>query len=431
MGLVHKAVSERVRQPISYPLPGGVIRQRYRITYFFSPTLLVSGMQRRRIVWIVGGIIVALLVVWGISRLVSPSQATTSGNRVKVQRGSIAAFVTATGRVATDKRARISVPFGGTLATIAEVGQSVATSAPLATVNSIEARAQLQDAQTALLVAQAQRDKALAGAPTGAIEAAQAQLTAAQLALSVAENRLDDVPPEAQDNSNEAVDVERARAAMAGAEATLRQAIEGVSAADVTGLDAQVTQAQTRVEVAQQAVAALTVTAPFAAVIVERLATAGERVAQGQQVLTIADLGSLYVAAEVDEVDVGRVAVGQAVTVTIDAFPIHPLTGKVTAIAFASTPGRGAITYIAKIAVDPGDLVLRLDMSAEAQIRTNDESEILLLPQNTIRYAENQPYVLVERGGQSVQQIVTLGAADDRNVEILSGLAEGESVIVP
>lgn len=375
--------------------------------------------------------LVLIVLIGSLGRFLAPPSTNTTGNTTLVRRGTLAAYVTATGKLNADRRARLAFPVSGTLLTVAEVGTLLEANAPAATLQNPELQLRYEEAQAGLTVAIAQRDKAVAGATQGEIEAAQAQLEAAQLALSVAQVRLDGVAPENQASSNELVDVERARAAVAGAEATLRQAIEGVGAEERAALEAQVQQAQVRLQLAEVALQASTLSTPFAGVVTERMAANGERVSSGQQVVTVSDLTTLYLAADVDEVDVGRVAVGQAVTVTIDAFPTQPFTGTVTVLGAAATPQRGTTVYLAKITLAPTPLTLRLDMSAEAQIRTADENEVLLLPQTAIRYAENQPYVLVRRNGQDEQQAVTLGATDDRDVAVLVGVSEGDVVVMP
>jgi HlyD family secretion protein len=387
-----------------------------------------------RRLWIPALLIIAFFLfahLWGFTRFLSTQNEAETGNTTTVRRGTLAAFVTATGKLNADRKARLAFPVAGTVLSIAEVGTELAANSAVATLQNPELQLRYDEAQAGLTVAIAQRDQGVAGATQGEIDVAQAQLEASQLALSVAQARLDGIAPENQATSTELVEVERARAAVLAAEATLRQAVDGVGTEELIALEAQVQQAQIRLQLAEVALQSATLTVPFAGVVTERMSAVGERVSGGQQVVTVSDLSTLYLAADVDEVDVGRVTVGQLVTVTIDAFPTQPLTGTVTVLGAAAVPQRGTTVYLAKIALAPTPLMLRLDMSAEAQIRTADENEVLLLPQTAIRYAENQPYVLVRRNGQNEQQSVTLGAADDRDVAILAGLSEGEVVVLP
>lgn len=349
-----------------------------------------------------------------------------------VTRGDLAAVVEATGRVEAERQVRLSLPVGGQVASVAvEVGDEVAAGDALLTVEATEGQLQLQEAESALALAEAQWIAGQGGSAPAEIEAAQAQLRAAQVALSVAEARLDALPEAERGNSVEAVAVEEARATVALAQAGLRRLVEGVPPAEQSALVAQVEQARARLAAAQAAQAGATLRAPFAGTITLRQVNVGERAVPSQVLLTLADMTTLLIAADVDEVDVGRVAVGQAVTVTLDAFPTRPLVGEVARIAPASDSQRAATLYRTLVRFDPADLPLRLGMAADVQVRTADATDALLLPLTAIRYAETQPYVLVRRNGQSVAQEVVLGAQDEQTVVILEGLAEGEVVEVP
>lgn len=390
-------------------------------------------MKKRR--WII--VFLFILVVSGLWWWVSGSPAPSSPSAasrplVSVVRGDLAAFVEATGRVEAQRSARLSLPVGGVVAELyVEVGDEVSQDAPLLALDPSDLLLRQQEAEAALRMAEARLAREENGGSAGEIEVAQARLVAAQLALSVAEAKLDELPQDQQAESEEAVGVEQARAQLSQARAALRRLIDGPSAQERQLLVAQVEQARIRLTQAQAAVDAATLRAPFGGTITARQISVSERANPSQMLLSIADLNTLFIAANVDEVDVGRVVVGQAVTVTVDAFPTRPLAGEVARLDPASDSQRGATTYRATIDFDPTDLPIRLDMAADLRIRTADAQNVLLLPLNTIRYAETQPYVLLRRGDDLMEQDVVLGAQDDRMVEVLAGVAEGDVVEVP
>ncbi|MBA3531425.1 MAG: efflux RND transporter periplasmic adaptor subunit [Ardenticatenales bacterium] len=377
----------------------------------------------------------ATLFLWwffGSAQAPAPASAFVVSNEVRVTRGDLAARVEATGRVEAEQHARLSLPVGALVASVtAEVGDEVEAGATLLTLDSSEFELRRQEAAAALAAAEAQEAKAASGGTPAEIEAAQASLRAAQLALSVAEVKLDEVPEEERDSSEELVRVEQARASVEQARAALRLLVDGAAPQELAVLAAQSEQARVRLTLADVALASAVLRAPFTGMITERLINVGERVNPSQPLMALAALNTLIVAAEVDEVDVGRVLPGQLVTVTLDAFPTRPLPGEVWSIAPASGEQRGATTYRTVIRFDPADLPVRLGMAADLRIRTADARNALLLPLSTIRYAETQPYVLVRRGEQSMEQDVRLGAQDERMVEILEGIEEGEIVLAP
>jgi HlyD family secretion protein len=391
-------------------------------------------MNLRWLLVLVALLLGGTLLWWTLDRARAPSPVATPATpgEVRVARGDLAAFVAATARVEAERRARLALPAGATVVDVlVEIGDTVEEGQVLLDVDRTEFDLRLQEARAGFEAAGAQLARLEAGGAPGDIEAAQAQLRAAQVGLAVAEARLEELPEEQQAESPEAVQAEQARAALEQARAALRRLVDGATPQERAAQAAQVEQARARVAQAEAAVAAATLRAPFAGTVVDRAIGVGERATPAQALITIADLDTRVVVAEVDEVDVGLVAAGQPVTVTLDAFPARPLEGEVLRVALAAGAQRAATTYRTVIRFDYAELPVRLDMAADVRIHTAAAEDVLLLPQRAIRYAEAQPFVLVRRDGQVIEQDVALGARDDQMVQILRGVVEGEVVILP
>lgn len=175
-----------------------------------------------------------------------------------------------------------------------------------------------------------------------------------------------------------------------------------------------------------------TIRAPFAGTVVERMVDEGEQVGVYAPLLRLADLGRLRVEARIDEIDVGQVEPGQAVTLTLDAFPGQPLRGSVQEVAPAVTVDRGSPFYLATIVlVNPPSLPLRLGMAANLSIVTVEREDVLLIPRLAVERVGEGSYVTVLRDGRSQRIRVTLGLSDPLHYEVLDGLAEGERVVLP
>jgi len=392
-------------------------------------------MRQRWIVISLMIIMISGLVWWASSRSETGALSEVESNsstEVTVLRADLAAFVEATGQIVAHRYARLSVPISGIVTDLyVEVNDEVVKDSPLLRVDPSELLLRQEEAQIAFNTAEARFAREISGASTGEIEAAQAKLTAAQLALSVAEAKLDQLSTETQAESAEAVAVEEARAQLAQASSTFRRLIDGPSAEEETYLLSQVEQARIRLTQAEAALDYTTLRAPFTGTITTRQIHVGERATPSQMLLSLADLHTLFVAAEVDEVDIAYVTAGQAVTITLDAFPTQPFTGEVTRVDPAASAQRGVTTYRATIYFEETVLPIRLDMATDVRIRTADAKQTLLLPLNVIRYAETQPYVLVHRGDEWVEQDVVLGSQDEKEVEILQGVTEEEVVKRP
>ncbi len=174
------------------------------------------------------------------------------------------------------------------------------------------------------------------------------------------------------------------------------------------------------------------VTAPFTGTVVEVRVKEGEFVGLYVPLIKLADLDQLQVEARVDEIDVGQVSPGQAVTITLDAFPGQPLQGYVEEVAPAVTVERGSAFYLATISFSaPPTLPVRLGMAANLTIVSVEKSDALLIPRRAVERVGAGYYVTVLRDGLEQRVRVTLGISDPEHYEVLSGLSEGEQVVLP
>ncbi len=136
----------------------------------------------------------------------------------------------------------------------------------------------------------------------------------------------------------------------------------GVLSEDVALAEAAVAQAKVALKAAkialeagQVALARTEIVAPFAGTITRVDVRRGEFVAPGQPLITLGDLSTLRIeTTDLDEIDVARIAVGQAATLTFDALSDLTLAGHITRIASMAEPGAGGVNYT--VIIDPGEL---------------------------------------------------------------------------
>jgi membrane fusion protein, multidrug efflux system len=132
----------------------------------------------------------------------------------------------------------------------------------------------------------------------------------------------------------------------------------------------------------------------------------------------------LQLVAEVNEEDIPRVQVGQTVLLRFDAFTDQRLTGSVREITPAGDPV--AKTYRVRVAL-PDDTPLMIGMSVEANVVVREKNDALLVPAAAVL----QDHVFVVEKDRAVRRSVDVGIRGTRQVEILSGLENGERVISP
>ena len=165
----------------------------------------------------------------------------------------------------------------------------------------------------------------------------------------------------------------------------------------------------------------------------------GSRVTRGQTMLVIGDLESFQVRAQVDEIDVGKLRIGQAVQVTGDAFSGVTLAGRVASVAAQASAEGNARTGLPSFAVtiEIGGISaedrrrLAVGMSASLSIITYDNPTAFVVPPQAVREAGDQRVVrLRPRGGDIREVPVTIGIAQPEGVEIRGELREGDVIVM-
>jgi RND family efflux transporter MFP subunit len=198
-----------------------------------------------------------------------------------------------------------------------------------------------------------------------------------------------------------------------------------------------VRQAQQQVDYEQAEFEKSLIRSPISGTVLTLSVQQGETLAAGlaaPTVIVVADLKRLEIDAYVDETDIGKVRLGQPAQVVVDAFPSQTLSGTVTKIYSGSTIQQGVVTYDVVISLEPEHLSLKPDMTATVTIETGNISNALVVPtvavHNTVSGATIN--VLVNgSGGPSIKSIqVKTGGTDGVNTQILSGVKEGDTIVV-
>lgn len=183
-----------------------------------------------------------------------------------------------------------------------------------------------------------------------------------------------------------------------------------------------------------------TITAPMSGTVVGTPLKAGQTISTGistQMIIaTIADLSDLEIYLTVDETDIGNVKNGSKVEFTVDSKPGQTFTGYVTEIA-KGTKGNMGVTsnsvvyYTVKVSI-PTDISSNFlpSMTARATIFGDDIKNTLVVPLTAVRTDKQGEYVYVIKDGQPVRTAVSTGVTGDTNVQILSGVSEGDEIIV-
>lgn len=156
----------------------------------------------------------------------------------------------------------------------------------------------------------------------------------------------------------------------------------------------------------------------------------GQTMTSSDVVVVLSD--KLIVQAQVDETDVGKVKVGQDADVSLDAYPEIRIHGKVDHIYYESKIVNNVTIYQVDIVPDTVPEVFRSGMSATVNIREKARENVLIIPLEAVKRTRDGTFVMMRKGfsKKPVEHKVELGAADDKSVEVLSGLAPDDTILV-
>ena len=226
---------------------------------------------------------------------------------------------------------------------------------------------------------------------------------------------------------------------------------------NLTVLQHNLDAAEAGIAQANEALSYTTITSPIDGVLTRLNAEVGEVVIFGTMnnpgtvIMEVGDLSQMLVVAQVDEADVGKLAIDQKAIVHIDAYPDSEFTGTVNSIALAHTMSFTRTKYYeTEILLDPNDIKLHTGLTANVDIETKDHKDVLRIPSQAVFGVEidllpldirdNSPLVdtaktyatIVYRyiDGKAIATPVKIGQSDLTHTIILDGVEENQKIIV-
>jgi HlyD family secretion protein len=312
--------------------------------------------------------------------------------------------------------------------------QSQYRSAVIAYDKAVQEKKGKESAQDSLTIAtrqveaaQARLDVLLEGPTQDVVGAAQANLAAAVAQRDAAQTKLDMLLREPSQSQKAALESQ-----IAQAEAALETLLEGPSAQTIVMAEAQVEQARISLEEAQELLSKTMLVAPFDGIITHVYVAVGEY-ASGAAV-DLMDTNSIEVVLDVDEVDIGALAVGDPAIITLEAWPDEEIETMIRSIAPASnlSPGDAIVSYQVYLAMKQPDLPVLTGMTANAELITAQLEDVLLVPNRSISIDRDSGiyYVNIIRGKSVEQAEISIGLRDSQYTRVTHGLEAGDKVVV-
>ena len=197
----------------------------------------------------------------------------------------------------------------------------------------------------------------------------------------------------------------------------------------IAAREADLEKAKAAVALARAQLEKTVLRAPFAGLITKQDAKPGEIVGANVSLVSLISRDRLEIEANVPEVDIGKVAVGNPTAITLDALPGERFTGKVIAVEPGETIVDGVVNYKIRAMLNETDSRQKPGLTANLEIETLRKADVLVLPQYAIIENDQGTFVRKRTNGTAVEVPVAIGVrSNDGAVEIVSGLREGDTV---
>ncbi|WP_226529675.1 efflux RND transporter periplasmic adaptor subunit [Metabacillus niabensis] len=178
------------------------------------------------------------------------------------------------------------------------------------------------------------------------------------------------------------------------------------------------------------------ITAAHAGTITTIDVESGSRIQNSQVVGHITDYETLETVISVDELDITKMKAGQTAEIKASAFPDETFVGTVTEVSKEGTAENGVSSFSVTVQLkDPKSLLI--GMSTEVNIITESKQDVLYVPIESVQVNGEEKYVTIQEAASSdadastSDQVVETGINDDQNIEITSGLTEGQTIELP
>ena len=350
--------------------------------------------------WIVIAAVIAA-AVWGGWMYFQPKEEVSYITET-VKRGDISQTVSATGEIAATNLVDVGAQVSGQIKKMhVQIGDEVKAGDLIAEIDNVT---QVNEVNT----------------KKAQLETYRAQLASAQVALKIAQRKYDRYKTLANADAVSKEEFEATEDSLATNRAKIRE------------LQSSIKQTQIAINTAEKDLGYTRITAPVDGTVVALVVEQGQTINASQTsptVVQIANLGSMTNKMQIAEGDITKVRAGQKISFTILSEPDNPMSKGSYSKSTDTTSS--AIYYFARAIVDNSNHKLAIGMTTQNTIEINSARNVLMVPNVAVKARDGKKYVRVlTAGNQVVEKEVQTGLQDSMNIEIKSGLAEGDKVVM-
>lgn len=393
--------------------------------------------RRKRLFFILGSIAVVLLVVVGLVAATRGSTKIDPSKLAKVEKGDLAKSVVATGKIEPITSVEVKSKASGIVQKLlVDYGDSVKKGQVLAELDKQQILAQVNQEKASLEAAEAAARAADADLQHAKYDAEGPDVPLLKRAYERAQQMAKDgvVSPSALDDAQKNYEMavnrqELGKANVVSAAAKLKQA------------QAQVSQARAELEEKEEEYRNSTIISPIDGTVLSRDVEVGDAVSSililgssATLVMNLGDTHQVYVKGKVDESDIGKVYLGQPARIKVESYKDKTFVGKVTKISPMGVEKDNVTTFEVRVSIDNAGGELKSQMTANAEIILEEHKGVLMIPEASLIYDKDRKAsveVPDPSGKDGKRKLpVTVGISNGSKTELLSGLKEGQQVVL-
>ncbi len=383
-----------------------------------------NGRKKRKRWIVLGSVTMALVAVVVIATAaLRPTHTIEPDKLAGVERGDIARSVVATGKIEPLTKVEVKSKASGIVEKIyLDAGDKVKTGQVLAELDKEQLQASVAESRANLEAAEASYQKNLVDAEgpdvpflKNDVDRAHDLFKQGLIALNVMQDA----------EKNYQLGLNRQSSAVRSTQMS----------------KAQVAQAKAALDNAEENLRYSTITSPMNGVVLSKDVEVGDAVSsilvlgsQATLVMTLGDTSEVYVLGKVDEADVGKVYLGQSARIVVESFKDKKFEGRVTKIAPLGQEKDNVTTFEVRVSIQNPGGELRANMSANAEIILEEKKSVLLIPEGAVIFDKDKNAtveVADPKGPDGRKKLaVKLGITNGVKAEVLSGLNEGQKVIL-
>ena len=398
-------------------------------------------------------LIVTSLGYWLYASIFKKDNSIPDDKLARVTRGNLARSVVATGKIQPLSKVDIKSKSSGIIKYLyADEGDRVKSGQILVELDKEMIQAQLREAEASLLATKARLQEVIAqkaGAEAELVKL-RVDLESVKRVSVLAEREFERrrgmlqqkliSQSEMDATENQLIEVQQNHKSLES-QIYVKTISIGAMGKVVLKAEAEVAQAQAIVQRQEENLGYTTIRSPMDGIILSRIVEVGDAVSSILQlgsnatlIMAMADMSEVFVEGRVDENDIGKVNISQTTRITVDTFRDRKFEGRVIKISPLGVEKDNVIGFKVKVSILNDSQLLRVNMSANAEIILEEKKDILLIPEAAVIYDKKKatfaeiPEVTAERGRRQIA--VQLGISNGTYTEVVNGLKEKDTVVL-